>query len=88
LLGADSGTVYSAVGCDQCNQTGYRGRTGIYELLTVGEHVRQMIHEQDTEEAILQSVRPRTTSFRDDGIARVRQGLTTIEDVLRVTQED
>ena len=88
LLGGDSGTIYSAVGCDQCNQTGYRGRTGIYELLTVDEHVRQMIHEQDTEEAILQAVRPRATSIRDDGIARVREGRTTIEEVLRVTQED
>ena len=88
ILGADSGTVFSAVGCDQCNQTGYRGRTGIYELLTVDEQVRQMIHEQDTEETILQTLRPRARSIREDGLQRVRQGLTTIEEVLRVTQED
>ena len=82
------GPLYSAVGCAECNHTGYRGRTGIYELLVVDEAVRQLIHREDAEEAILQVVRARSRSIRDDGLQRVQAGVTTLEEVLRVTQED
>jgi general secretion pathway protein E len=88
FLGLKDGQTYNAVGCDQCNQTGYKGRTGIYELLTVDEKVRQMIHAEATEETIVQAIRPTTRSIRDDGIRRVRDGETTLEEVLRVTQEE
>lgn len=88
FLGLDGATVFRAVGCAHCNNTGYRGRTGIYELLAVDEKVRQMIHSHDTEESIIQVVRPVTRSIRDDGVLRVRDGITTLEEVLRVTQED
>lgn len=80
--------IYHAKGCPQCNNMGYRGRTGIYELLVVDENVRQMIHEQDSEENILQAVRGHARSIRDDGIQRVREGITTLEEVLRATQEE
>ncbi len=86
-LSADT-PIFQAKGCAQCNNLGYRGRTGIYELLVVDEHVRQMIHGQDSEEAVLQSVRKHARSIRDDGIQRVRAGVTTIEEVLRATQEE
>jgi general secretion pathway protein E len=81
-------TIYAAVGCPHCNNSGYRGRTGIYELLVVNEQVRQMIHAESSEEAIVQAVRSHSRSIRDDGIERVRAGLTTLEEVLRVTQEE
>lgn len=88
FLGLQGATIYRAKGCAQCNSTGYRGRTGIYELLAVDESVRQMIHGEDSEEHLLQAVRPHARSIRDDGIQRVREGITTLEEVLRVTQED
>lgn len=88
FLGLKGATVYHAKGCAQCNNTGYRGRIGIYELLVVDESVRQMIHGEDSEEALLKAVRPHARSIRDDGIQRVREGITTLEEVLRVTQED
>ncbi len=81
-------TIYAAVGCSQCNNSGYRGRTGIYELLVVNEQVRQMIHAEAGEEAIVQAVRGSCRSIRDDGVERVRAGITTLEEVLRVTQEE
>jgi general secretion pathway protein E len=80
--------IYAAAGCPQCNNSGYRGRTGIHELLVVNDAVRQMIHRHDSEEAILQAVRPVTRSIRDDGLRLVREGITTLEEVLRVTQEE
>jgi general secretion pathway protein E len=88
FLGLSGVTVYRAKGCEHCNNSGYRGRTGIYELLVVDEQVRQLIHSEDTEETIVQTVRPHARSIRDDGIDRVRAGVTTLEEVLRVTQED
>jgi len=88
FLGLKDAQTFTAVGCAQCNNTGYKGRTGIYELLTIDDKVRQMIHGHDTEENIVRLVRPTTRSIRDDGILRVRDGITTLEEVLRVTQEE
>ena len=88
FLGLGGATIYHAKGCPQCNNSGYRGRTGIYELLVVDEQVRQMIHNEDAEEALVRAIRPHSRSIRDDGIERVRAGVTTLEEVLRVTQED
>jgi general secretion pathway protein E len=88
FLGLKDAQTFNAAGCDQCNQTGYKGRTGIYELLTVDDKVRQLIHAEATEETIVQTIRPTTRSIRDDGIRRVREGETTLEEVLRVTQEE
>jgi general secretion pathway protein E len=88
FLGLKDAQTFTAAGCPQCNNTGYKGRTGIYELLTIDEKVRQMIHSEEAEEAIVQVIRPTTRSIRDDGILRVRDGITTLEEVLRVTQEE
>jgi general secretion pathway protein E len=81
------GTIYSPVGCAECNYLGYQGRRGIYELLTVNEEVRRLIHEEASEQEIIQSIRPATQSIRDDGRNLILDGLTTVEEVLRVTQE-
>lgn len=80
--------LYRAVGCSQCGGSGYRGRTGIYEFLVVDDKVRQLIHGEAAEEAILQQGRQTSVGIREDGRARVLAGDTTIEEVLRVTQED
>ncbi len=79
--------IYNAKGCEHCNFTGYRGRTGIHELLLVDEEVRDMIHSGAGEQTIERYIRQSTPSIRQDGIAKVVQGITTLEEILRVTRE-
>ena len=67
---------------------GYRGRTGIYELVVVDDQFRTMIHDGAAEHELERYARTMTPSIRDDGRAKVMQGVTTIEEVLRVTRED
>jgi general secretion pathway protein E len=67
---------------------GYRGRTGIYELIVIDDTLRTMIHDGVGEHEIERYARKFTASIRDDGLARVLRGETTIEEVLRVTRED
>lgn len=80
--------IYRARGCEHCNQTGYRGRTGIHELLLVNEHIRELIHNGKGEQAIEKYVRQHSPSIRADGFSKVLSGETTLEEVLRVTRED
>ncbi len=91
LMGLDANnevTIYRAKGCDQCNEQGYRGRTGIYELIPVDEPTRRMIHEHAGEQALTQHARLSTPSIRDDGWRKVLAGETSVEEVLRVTREN
>jgi general secretion pathway protein E len=67
---------------------GYRGRTGIYELIVVDDRMRAMIHDGASEQELERHARQSTPSIREDGLDRVRRGETTIEEVLRVTRED
>jgi general secretion pathway protein E len=67
---------------------GYRGRTGIYELVVVDDQFRTMIHDGAGEHELERYARTLTPSIRDDGRAKVMKGETTIEEVLRVTRED
>jgi general secretion pathway protein E len=67
---------------------GYRGRTGIYELIMVDDAMRTMIHDGASEQELERHARQSTPSIRDDGLAKVLRGETTIEEVLRVTRED
>ncbi|MDF2179215.1 type II secretion system ATPase GspE [Aliiglaciecola sp. CAU 1673] len=85
---ADAHPIYGPKGCAACNQTGYRGRTGIHELLIVDEQARDMIHNGHGEQAIEKYIRKSTPSIRDDGCSKVLKGFTSLEEVLRVTRED
>jgi general secretion pathway protein E len=67
---------------------GYKGRTGIYELVLVDEHMRTMVHDGASELELERYARTRTPGIRDDGRAKVLEGITTIEEVLKVTRED
>ncbi|HEX7769156.1 MAG TPA: type II secretion system ATPase GspE, partial [Dokdonella sp.] len=67
---------------------GFRGRTGIYELVIVDDHMRTMIHDGAAEHDLEHYARTLTPSIRDDGLEKVLRGETTIEEVLRVTRED
>lgn len=84
----DGVLIYRALGCEHCNNTGYRGRTGIHELLLVDEHIRELIHNGKGEQAIEKYVRQHSPSIRADGFSKVLNGETTLEEVLRVTRED
>ncbi len=80
-------TFYHARGCEACNQQGYRGRTGIYELLNIDNILRQMIHDGEGEQAMETHVRQQRPSLFDDGLRRIIAGDTSVEEVLRVTQD-
>lgn len=80
--------ICNAVGCPECNFTGYKGRTGIHELLVVDDKVRELIHNGKGEQAIERYIRKHTPSIRHDGFDKVLKGITTLEEVLRVTRED
>ena len=77
--------IYHAKGCARCNMTGYRGRTGIYELIEVDETLRAAIHEAESEQAMLAVARQKYPGIQADGRRRVIAGETTLEEVLRVT---
>ncbi|HAD48365.1 MAG TPA: type II secretion system protein GspE [Idiomarina sp.] len=85
---AEEVTIYRAQGCEHCNQTGYRGRTGIHELIVIDDHIRELIHNGHGEQAIEKYVRQSTPGIRRDGIDKVLEGQTTLEEVLRVTREE
>mgnify|MGYP000315472871 CR=1 FL=1 len=81
--------LYKAVGCRQCRGTGYSGRTGIYELLEANDEIRRLATEQAPTQVLKQAaVRAGMRTLREDGWRKVRRGLTTIEEVLRVTKAD
>ncbi|HNR23290.1 MAG TPA: ATPase, T2SS/T4P/T4SS family, partial [Steroidobacteraceae bacterium] len=67
---------------------GYRGRSGIYEVIVVDDQMRTMIHDGAAEHELERYARTITPSIRDDGLNRVLRGETTMEEVLRVTRED
>lgn len=91
LLGLDTEnppTLYLPNGCDKCNQSGYEGRTGIYELIEVDDELKTLIHDGSGEHELEQHVRKQSPSIRFDGIRRILAGETSLEEVLRVTRED
>ena len=74
--------------CGTCNYQGYRGRTGIYELVVVDHEMRSLIHRNAAEIELEEHARRLTTGIRHDGLRNILSGRTTVEEVLRVTQED
>ncbi|MDH3375738.1 MAG: type II secretion system protein GspE, partial [Gammaproteobacteria bacterium] len=90
LLGAsgpDGIELYRPQGCNHCEYTGYRGRTGIYELIVVDDGLRSMIHDNHSEAAMVEYARRDSPSILENGLNKVRQGVTSLDEVLRVTTE-
>jgi general secretion pathway protein E len=91
LMGITAKTKISNVcepqGCELCNYTGYRGRTGIYELILMDETLRGMIHRNENIQTIETYLRPTTPSIREDGFKRVLAGDTSLAEILRVTSQ-
>ena len=76
-------------GCAECRGTGYRGRTGIYEFLPMTEEIRSMtLQKAPGHETRQRAIAAGMSTLRQDGWARCCRGLTTIDEVLRVTHED
>jgi general secretion pathway protein E len=89
LLGVDAGRppmLHAPVGCTHCHGSGYRGRSGIYDLVVVDDATRGLIHDGASEAALEAEARRRTPSLFDDGRHRVLAGDTSLDELLRVTQ--
>jgi general secretion pathway protein E len=81
--------IYKATGCPSCNQNGYRGRTGIYELLLVDDAVRQLaLKNVDASTIKKAAIANGMRTLLDDGARKIALGETTIAEVLSITQED
>ena len=80
--------IFRPVGCEACNYLGYLGRTGIYEIISVDDKMRTMIHDGSGEHQLEAYARSLTPSIRQDGLRRVMAGDTSVEEVLRVTREN
>ncbi len=77
--------LYRGAGCDHCRQTGYKGRTGVYELLVVTDRVRELVVRRAPANEIREAARAEGfRTMRDDGVRKVLEGVTTIEEILRV----
>ena len=84
----DQGDIktFRGKGCKECSHTGFRGRAGIYELLVVDDAIRQLILTKSTAQIIRETARKKgMTTLREDGWKKVAEGITTVEEVLRVT---
>jgi type IV pilus assembly protein PilB len=77
--------LYEGKGCDKCGQTGYKGRVAIHEVLTVTSDLQKLILSSPSNDELRQvALREGMISLKDDGIDKVRQGLTTIKEIMRV----
>lgn len=79
--------VYKGKGCKRCHFTGYQGRLGVFEVLEVSKNIKQLVIEKTDADAITAAAKAEgMTSMLDDGIEKISKGLTTIEEVIRVTK--
>ncbi|MFQ5899903.1 MAG: type II secretion system ATPase GspE [Candidatus Methylomirabilia bacterium] len=82
-------SLFRGAGCEQCRGTGYRGRAGLFELFAITEEIRGLILRKAPAGEIRRRAQERgMLSLREDGWAKARAGVTTVEEILRVTQED
>ena len=80
--------LWHPVGCDHCGHSGYKGRTGVYELMTVDERVQALIHARAPESELIAAARGAgLRSMREDGERLVAAGITSMEELLRVTRD-
>ena len=80
---------WKGVGCEECRQLGYQGRMGIYELLVLNEAIRPLVLNRSAASTIAQrAIENGMRTLRTDGWNKVRNGVTTVEEVLRVTQTE
>ncbi len=79
--------IYKAVGCEKCFQTGYRGRIAIFEIMLMSEELKGLIIQTfDSNRIKALAIQEKMVTLREDGMEKVRDGKTTLEEVLRLTQ--
>jgi type IV pilus assembly protein PilB len=79
--------VYNGAGCRICHNTGYFGRLGVFEVLEVSKNIKKLIMQKaDSDLIIKQAQEEGMTTMLEDGLMKVAQGMTTIQEVLRVTK--
>ncbi|MHC5022374.1 MAG: GspE/PulE family protein [Planctomycetota bacterium] len=87
LQGMQGGVFRKGTGCQQCHDSGFQGRTGIYEVMVVGPELRQMVHEGAPSHALRRAFREQGgVTLREEGVLLALSGQTSLEEVLRVTQ--
>jgi general secretion pathway protein E len=84
----DPVTIYRAKGCNKCNQLGYRGRIGIFEVVPIDETMRQFIHDGVGEHGLEKHARNKSNSIKHNACAKVLTGETSLEEIIRVTQKE
>lgn len=83
---SDNNSFFKANGCEYCLHTGYRGRIGIFEILVIDDYLKSLILKTyDSNHIKQEAVKKQMTTLRQDGISKVFEGITTIEEVVRVT---
>ena len=88
ILQKKSTTLYHGEGCEVCNNTGYRGRVGIFEVLLISDEMKELIMNSESSDVIKkQAVADGMKLMIEDGIDKVVNGITTMEEVLRVTRD-
>ena len=91
ILGVDyaqSPVIYHPIGCVACRYAGYLGRSGIYEVIMIDDHLSTMIHDRVAEQQMRKYARTLFSSLRQDGCRRVLLGDTSLEEICRVSSED
>lgn len=83
------GTLYEAGTCEACRRTGFHGRTGIYEIIAMNDRLRRMVIDRESSTAIKNAaLQGGMRTLRDDGWSKALAGITTVEEILRVSDED
>lgn len=80
--------LYRPAGCSNCFNEGYRGRIGLYEVVVVDEALQRLIHDGASEVELLRAARAAGPSLGDDGIAKLKEGLTSVEELARVLRDE
>ncbi|HVJ02118.1 MAG TPA: type II secretion system ATPase GspE [Sphingomonas sp.] len=80
--------IWRRGGCDSCHGEGYRGRAGLYEVVAVDDRLQKLIHDGASEADLEKAARKTSPSLLEDGVAKIREGLTTVDEVARVVQDE
>ena len=80
--------VFRPVGCSTCRGDGYRGRTGLYEVIEVDAAFQALVHEAASEADLVRQARKTSRSILEDGAAKIASGQTSVAEVVRVVRED
>ncbi len=84
---SEEDTVFKPVGCSSCLNLGFKGRSGIYELIEIDSKLTTMIHDQKSQQKIELYCRTQSPGIIDDGLQKVKQGITSLDEVFRITKE-